>query len=339
MITVQAKDMTDEQWQSFAELLNFLRQEIYPEFWDGKDADWEEVKINHLKKVSLTDNSFSNSYYIFVDNKVIAFIDAYERRGNLYFVFNYSGKVITENIIKVILNEIKNLIKERNRTEAFFFTFYERHYEPVMKTGAEIYDEETSLRLLKKDIDFSNLKKIVDDNKYISNYELKLYREIPEEIHQKYVDYMLEVNNDKNDLHPKKRRTLDYTMNDLLTRLKDMEDRKFIFYMYIIFDKGEIAAYCSVYVLTIDGKPFIEHGGNLTSARRKYRGMGFAKYLKAKMYLKIQEDYPDFSQILTDTYPWNKYMYRINEEMGFKVTEKGLTFRFTKEYLDKFSDK
>ena len=56
------------------------------------------------------------------------------------------------------------------------------------------------------------------------------------------------------------------------------------------------------------------------------------------MYLKIQEDYPDFEQIFTDTYPWNKYMYRINEEFGFKPFQKGYTFRFTKEYLEKLNE-
>ncbi|MDQ3022471.1 MAG: hypothetical protein M3R36_18175 [Bacteroidota bacterium] len=338
MKTIQAKDMTNERWKSFANLRDFLTKKINPQYWDGKDADWVKIKNNYLDKVSLTDNAFSNSYYIIEDNKVIAFIDAFERRGHLDFIFNHYGKVITLDIIKMILNEIKNLLTEKNRTEAFFFTFSERHYEPLFKTGAEIYDEEINLRLLKKDIDFSNLKKIVADNKYISDYELKLFREIPEDIHQKYVDYMYEVNNDKNEFHPKKRRTLDYTMNDLLTRIKDMNDRKFIFYMYMIFDKDEIAAYCSVYVETIDRKPFIQHAGNLTSVRKKYRGKGFAKYLKAKIYLKIQEDYPDYTQILTDTYPWNKYMYRINEEFGFKQYQKGYTFRFTKEYLEKFTN-
>ncbi len=337
MNSIQAKDMTDGQWQSFAELLNFLRREIYPQFWDGRDADRENIKNNRLDKVSLSDNSFSNSYYIIEDNKVIAFIDAYERRGHLDFFFNYFGKVITPDIMKIILTEIKNLLTERNRTEAFFNTSFERrHYEVVLKTGAEIYDEEINLRLLKKDIDFSYLKKILQDNKYISDYELKLFREIPEEIHQKYVDYMKEVNNDKNEFHPKKRNVAEYTMNDLLRRIKDMNDRKFIFYMYMIFDKGEIAAYCSVYVETIDRKPFIQHAGNLTSVGKKYRGKGFAKYLKSKIYLKIQEDYPDFEQILTDTYPWNKYMYKINEEFGFKPYLKGHTFRFTKDFLEEF---
>jgi hypothetical protein len=334
MEIVQAIDMTDEQWQSFAKLRDFLLKEIYPEYWNGKDTDWRKTKNERLNKVSLTDNSFLNSYYIIDDNKLIAFIDAYERRGHLDFFFNCLGKVITLNILKIILKEIKNILTERNRTEVFFNTFDERHYEPLIKMGVEIYDEEVSLRLSKKDIDFSNLEKIVEENKYICDYELKLFREIPEEIHQEYVRYMLEVNNDKNEFHPKKRKTADYTMNDLLTRIKDMKDRKFIFYMYIIFDRSDIAAFCSVYILNIDSKPFIHHAGNLTSVRRKYRGKGFAKYLKAKMYLKIQEDYPDYEYILTDTYPWNKYMYRINEEFGFKPYQKGFTFRFTKEYLE-----
>ncbi len=53
------------------------------------------------------------------------------------------------------------------------------------------------------------------------------------------------------------------------------------------------------------------------------------------MYLKIREDYPNFRHALTDTYPWNKYMFKINEELGFKILCEGCIFKFTKENLDK----
>jgi len=150
-----------------------------------------------------------------------------------------------------------------------------------------------------------------------------------------FIIFMNDVSKDVNFYHPKKKTISEYTMNDLLARVQDMKDGKEPIYMYMLFDKNNIAAYCWVYIETIDNRPVIEHRGAFTSVGKNYRGKNLAKYLKAKMYLKIQEDYPDYEEILTDTYPWNKYMYRINEQFGFKPFKKGYTFRFAKEYLEK----
>jgi len=183
---IQAIDMTDEQWKSFAKFDIFLNREIYPQNWDGKDSDWEEIKKKTLDSLKVSEIAFSNNYYFFKDRNPVAFIEAYERRGILYFDFNYFDRIISEDILKIILDEIYTLMTERNKFEAFFYTFYERHYEPVLKTGAEIYDEALTSRLLKNDIDFSNLKKIVESNEFAGSYELKLFHEIPEEIYDRF---------------------------------------------------------------------------------------------------------------------------------------------------------
>ncbi len=78
----------------------------------------------------------------------------------------------------------------------------------------------------------------------------------------------------------------------------------------------------------------IDHRGGLTAVGRNYRGEGIAKFLKANMYLKMLELYTDFEYIITDTYPWNKYMYKINEDMGFRPHKKICKFRFSKEFFE-----
>ncbi|MDQ3022239.1 MAG: GNAT family N-acetyltransferase [Bacteroidota bacterium] len=337
MKTIQANEMSDEQWKSFAKLDNFLYRKIYPQQWDDKDSDWQELKKNSLKNINVSDVSFSNDYYIFDDNNAVAYIKSFERRGNLYFDFNCFGEIITEESLKIILNDINRLLKERNKKEAFFYSFYERHYEPVLKTGAEIYDETLTSRLSKTNIDFSNLRRIVDSNKIGKNYEIKLFHEIPEEIHDRFVKYMNEVTIDSNFYHPKKKIMKEYTMKDLLDRVQDIKEDACPFYMYMLFDNKNIVGHCSVFIDIKNNKHWIDHeGAGYTSVGRNYRGKNLAKYLKAKMYLKIQEDYPDFEYILTDTFSWNKYMYRINEEFGFRPYQKGYTFQFTKEFLEKF---
>ncbi|MBK8550725.1 MAG: hypothetical protein IPL53_06550 [Ignavibacteria bacterium] len=338
MITIQAKDMTDEQWMSFAKADDALRKEIDPEQCEGKDKDWQVLKNDTLSGINFSDDSFSNFYYLFDGNKAAAYIDSFERRGKLYFLFNYSVKSINGSDLKVILEVIHDLMEERNKDEAYFFTFHERLYGPVLKAGIEVYDEMLNSRLLKKDVDFSKLEKIVKSNHAI-NYVLELFHEIPNEIYGRFVNYMNEVIIDSNIYHPKRKAIKEYTMKDLLERVEDIKNDSCPYYMYIMFDKENIVAHCSVFIDT-DSKSnthWIDHiGAGYTAVSRNYRGNNLSKYIKAKMYLKIQEDYPDFEYIMTDTFPWNKHMYRINEEFGFKPSQKGYTFRFTKEFLDNY---
>jgi hypothetical protein len=37
--------------------------------------------------------------------------------------------------------------------------------------------------------------------------------------------------------------------------------------------------------------------------------------------------------------PWNTYMFRINEELGFKPHKEGFEFELTKEQLRKYLEK
>ncbi|MEZ4690583.1 MAG: hypothetical protein R3A12_10525 [Ignavibacteria bacterium] len=49
MKIIDAKDLTDEQWKSVALMEEFLKTEIYPQFNDGEDFDWENVKNKVMK--------------------------------------------------------------------------------------------------------------------------------------------------------------------------------------------------------------------------------------------------------------------------------------------------
>ena len=106
-------------------------------------------------------------------------------------------------------------------------------------------------------------------------------------------------------------------------------------FVYMLMDDDNIAAFCSLFI-RVENKHMVDQAGGLTTVGRNYRGQNLARFLKAKMYLKMLDEYPDFEFIRTDTYPWNKHMYRINEEMGFKPYEKYTEMKFKKSQIEKF---
>jgi hypothetical protein len=109
--------------------------------------------------------------------------------------------------------------------------------------------------------------------------------------------------------------------------------------MYLLTnDSNDIAAVCSLYTDN-DNQRVIRHGGGITGVDAKYRGKSIARYLKSLMYKKMLAEFPDFEYITTDTYPWNTYMYRINEEFGFKSFKHGAEFHIPKATLTEFLNK
>jgi len=121
-------------------------------------------------------------------------------------------------------------------------------------------------------------------------------------------------------------------------KLRDNSEKlsgaKMLMYM-LMTPENEIAAYCSLYV-DKDNKETIRHSGGFTAVARAHRGKGFAAYLKAKMYLKLLEENKDFTNIETDTMPWNTHMYRINEEFGFKPFKYGCEFKLTSDFIKNY---
>lgn len=327
MKIIEAKNITDNQWKSVALMEQFLQNEIYPRFNEGKDTDWKNIKKKVMNSLKISDISFANNYYFFENDIVKASLEAFERKGTLYFEFDYFARSVPVEITEMIFDKIREIMIEKKYDQAFFHTFEKRLYSSALKTDTEIYEESLTSRLLKKDMDFEELKNIVIGNKAVNNFKLKLFSTIPEELFGRYVEYINEIYEDANEFHPMKEKPKKFTMNDLIARVEDMKNDNSPYYLYMLFDGNKIAAFCAVFIDKIDGVFMIEHRGGFTTTGRNYRGLGLAKFLKAKMYLKINEDFPDFEYILTDTFPWNKYMYRINEEFGFKPFKKGYTFR------------
>jgi len=133
--------------------------------------------------------------------------------------------------------------------------------------------------------------------------------------------------------NPEKRIISKRSKESLLTKLKYDKGPKDRMYMYMLFDGDNIAAFSSLYIRE-ENKNIIDHGGGLTTVSRNYRGQNLARFLKAKLYLKMLDEFPHFDYIKTDTYPWNKYMYRINEEMGFKPFKEYSEFKISKATLE-----
>jgi hypothetical protein len=346
---IEIKNLTDRQFAVYLKMLIEIRNK----FQEGSliaDNDWSEYQIDYLKinlsavefkkdklkKITERKKYSLKEFVIFESDEPVAWVALKRVSNERYeFICDSIYSEFPESLFKAITEILNEYLSEEGIDKIDFWTHDERKKETFKNAGMKITMETLLSKLNRRDIDFENLKKIIEKNTSAENYELKLLHEFPEELHTEFIAIMDDVNRESQLFNPQKREYKEFTKERLIKMINQDKEDGDPMYMYVLFDRDKIAAFCRVYIEKDSKNYFIQHCGGLTGVGKNYRGKGFAKYLKAKIYLKINEDYPDFEYALTDTYPWNKYMFRINEEFGFKPFEKGMTFGFTKEYLEK----
>lgn len=336
MKAVEVKNITDEQWKSFA--LKYKEEVKLGRKPESHVTEWSQLKEMFLKNFNNWKTEKYNFYIVF-DNEgsAVTWFDVnFQNKAMFDFVNFNSG--ISEDAFKCMSKILIEYIDSVGKEEIFTIEESQMLIDDMKKMNAEIYDEPVYSVLKKKDLNLELLKKI-SSNDIGNNLKLEFYQDIPEEIYDSFIELDNEACIDKEKFHPKKKIPNQMERDDLLRAINSKNIDKHPFYMYALLDKNKVAAFCSVYIR--DNGKSIDHIGSLglTAVGRKYRGRGFAKYLKAKMYLKMLDERPDFEYIITDTYSWNKYMYRINEDFGFKPWLKTVRFRFKKEFLIKLTEK
>ena len=345
----ELQDIKDDQFQLYCKLINKIRNKYkgnsyvldydwneYRDYYFREFSYWKEFKKNRLKKLTEGRERYLKEFIIFDSDKPVAFI-AYKRMsGNRYeFIFDSKFNEPSGGICKKLFEVLYNFFENNDAVQICYLANKTGDIEVFKKYGIEIIEDIVTSKLKKEDINFEKLKSIVKGNEYAMNLDLKLFRKIPEELSEIYIDYMNDVLKAKEHHNPKREEFTKYRKEDLIRNIKIDEEDGDPMYMFMLFDKDNIAGSCKVYIEKEDDSVFIQHCGGLTGVAEKYRGNGLAKYMKANMYLKISEDYPYFRHAITDTYPWNKYMFRINEELGFRIFNEGSIFKFTKNNLEK----
>ena len=319
MQTVEAKDMTDDQWISYAQFDAELNNKFY-KVDSGKVKSWEELKRNIFSDLELLSDDFLCHYVFFENETAVGYLGIRLIGEEAEFVIDAIYKTLPDRFMNSVFEIVRKYLHEKNRTGIHSYSRRDGVINALIKAGGKIIDRKIYSRIMRKDINVSDLNKIVDTVTGKNGYKLVLYDTIHEEILDRYVDIYNEARMDMNQFNPNKPVITKRTREDVLKKLKWDKGPEDKMYMYMLFDNEKIAAFCSLFIRA-ENKHMIDQAGGLTTVGRNYRGQNLARFLKAKIYLKMLEEYPDFEFIRTDTYPWNKYMYRINEEMGFKPYE------------------
>lgn len=351
MEAIEIKNLTDDQWKSYMTLLKDIKEKFvddyliddgdwneFRDFYSLETIDWKDFKKQRFEMMKGSELNFFNEYVLINDGKIVGWTAHKIYDDKCEFLFDTIYEEIPEEAISVIFDISKNYINDRKKNSVSFPVHEKRKHSAFKKIKIEPDDEMVFTRLLKEDMNVEYWKELVKSNKNVDDLKLLFCNEIPEESYQNYVDFVNEIVIDKEYYNPKKTIPTKTTLERLKKRIESDREDTDPLYMYLLLDGNEIAAVCSVYIER-SNKIVLNHNGALTAVSRKHRGKNLAKYLKAKMYLKVLEDFQNIDYVLTDTYPWNKYMYRINEELGFKPYRTLYNYKLTEEFLENYSKK
>jgi hypothetical protein len=336
MQVLETSKITDELWEKY---FDFEKAILVKNQSEKKmaDSNGQEFKASNLTRYKALE-ALQYMECLLIDRKdVVGRFDAGVDFGILAFGFVTIYDVLQEEILEYILKGVYERMMQLKVTESYYWSFEEDINELLIKIGAD-KTEELILSCFEKDKANTELfKKWIEVPEHDSRFKIVFYKNLPEDLMNEYVRFVNPVFKDIDSLNPfLDRKPITITKDDLIRWNKMDKVNNNIKYYYILFNEKEEIAALTCVIINKNNTSIIRYNNGLTAVGREYRGQGLGKYLKAKMFFKLEEDFPEFKFIHTDTMPWNKYMFKINEEFGFKPFKKGAKFRFTKEFLENY---
>ncbi len=332
--TVLLNEMNDNEWQKYFAMIQNVRRKYYPEIFNPAYTA-EEVRNDWFKYYEAYKDRSFEQYAIFFDGAAKGWVGYFLDSRSASFNFEANCDELPAELVKIILEMVYEYMLKHDLMDIYHWTFEERKIEALKSINAHVHEEMINTRLLRSEMDTGFYNSIISATD-IKGYRLEYCESLPDELWDNFTLLMYDILEDYRDLNPVKqdRKRMEKSDWQLRDKSEKLSGAKMQMYM-LLTPQNEIAAYCSLYI-DRDSKETIRHSGGFTAVAKAHRGRGFAAFLKAKMYLKLLAENPDFTNIETDTMPWNTYMYRINERFGFKPFRYGFEFKLTSEFIQNY---
>lgn len=333
---ILSNNLSEDQWKKYFELNYNVRQKYYN---DKLDPDSSIEKFKRSVQARYVSDETHREFCLFDSGNAIGNLDYSTWGGKeLYCGLDAFFDEIPVNVRRVFLIKIKEIMKTEGFNESILQSFREGIINSFDSINTPVYEEILISRLERVNMDESFYKNIAA-NSELNGWKLMYYSEIPDSIIDNFIESANICLRDLVTLNPYNVKDFSFTVKQWKETIEAMKKNGTTYGFNILFDKEDnIAGMCWI-LFDASVTSTLRHIGGFSAVIPKYRGKGIAKYLKATLYLKLLEENNDFRYIITDTMPWNIYMRKINEELGFKTFRKGCRFKFTNEFLNNYLNK
>ncbi len=171
-----------------------------------------------------------------------------------------------------------------------------------------------------------------------NNPELNLLhcKEIPGKYYERFAILFTTFLNDMPKENPNPR-PFCITEEDLRHQEKWRRENKHSMYISMLLDKSDNIIGFSKAPVNCESTEYIYQ--SMTGVISAYRGRGLSKWLKAALFKKLGEEYPENKYLTTDMRAVNKPIQRVNEQMGYKMVSRGHEIEISLENIKAFMAK
>lgn len=324
---ISSKNISDSQWSEYFCMSQELNEKYYPDRYNRSNT-LEEFKTginNSYNKITGYEN------YLIKHNSLPVGWFYLTTWGDVMYIGLYIKDEEINNILfKNVLLFVKDLMVKMNYTELFTSSYRTANINFFKKIKAETTEEFISSQIKREEINVSLFKSIV--NKFILNDFTAIYcNKIDDKFADSYIDCFNIAFRDLMNLNEVKLKYEPFTKEQLINNQNSGAEKHII----LLLNKADKVAGFSELYFDSENRSYSCDSG-FTAVHTDYRGRGIAKFLKAKLYLNLVHKDTDFNYLKTNTLKRNKYINKINTELGFKEYRKGYSFRFTSDLIDNY---
>ncbi len=337
LIFTNDKEFSDWHWQEFFKLLETLHKKYKTTLLT---RDWHDLKSRWLSYYE-TNKDFKQAV-IFKDNHAALWGEfrvhnAGKQEQTTAIFINGLFEQMPPQLEKMILDWFIEEAK-RYKSEKIFCTFFDKRFvDCVRKWGAEELSRQDQYFLYRDKANHEILRQwretIPKDN---PDLKIEFYDDVPDkylsefsELLQQYLNEMPEESRGGMPLHIDEKRIK-----------RDREWRKKnnigLYELFLVDENGNIIGLTGA--LVNKNKPKYAHQV-MTGINKKYRGRDLAKFLKAELFYKINEIFPDNDIFITEMRTINEPIHEINRQMGYVLERTGQEFKIEIEFLNDYRDK
>ena len=330
--TIPRKNFDDNLWDKY---FNLSQEIIKKHYADGYNPEYSITEFKDLfGKLSLSDESY-NDFLILNNGVPSAWLDSSVWENTLYAKYDFVSDNINENVFRAALKKLLEINNAAKCPYIELIIYRDVLINYLMSINTPVSEEMLFSRLNRKDMDLSFYQDIAEGSE-LKNWNLRFFNDIPGDIIIEFVDVVNKCFEDRESINKYRHHYPPLTPEEWYKDKLNLKNLGTKLEILVLFDENnKIAGFCWVCVDSYR-KNIIRHNGGFTGVNPGYRGKGIARFLKAKLYIKLLEENSDFNYITTDTMPWNKYMYNINEEFGFKPYKKACSFKLTNEFINNY---
>ncbi len=201
---------------------------------------------------------------------------------------------------------------------------------------AELGDQRDLFQLKIDDAVYNKMEQWeADGQKKLPNIRLEFYEDIPDHLLEEYCDCFIKFLDDM----PHTSRTFNPKVSPDEIRKKQEMAKKFNHgsYRYLAFDEhNKMVGKTNIFIRKNNIKQIRQY---MTGVIEPYRGKGLSKWLKAAMYKKLTQDFPELEYINSEVHPKNAPSRGLNLSMGYTSSGMEKEFLIRREVIEDLSNR